>query len=464
MKNLKLLYLFVLIGLLASCDRDELLDVQPFGKVIPETVEDYRLLMNNRNDKTRMHQIDRYMTDDIRVPDGTLSDYLGFGVDSRRLDALTWSKFFGGETETDHEWMELYGQVYESLMLEENIAENGAKGSEQELQKILAELKVHRAAAYFALVNLYSVQYNSATAKVDLGVPIHANAESIEAKTPRATVQEVYDEIIKDLTEAIEMDALEESVPEINYQASEVAAYALLARTYLQMLDYEKARDAAQKALDIYPNLEDWNERLFFGFPYHVDNPEVILFKDYQSFHVPVNIYVADEVVDLFSPTDVRRLLRFQSGDNGTFITESNRQYIGPSVPEMYLIRAECNARINKGADFEKAIDDLNTLRVNRFVAGTYIDLTTADLPDAAATLTFVKEERRRELLDRGTRLFDLKRYNLEAGDNAQISITREIEGETTVLNYASPNWVVPIAKSVRNLAPEIEQFEREDL
>ena len=465
MKNIKILYLFVLIGLLASCDRDELLDVKPYNKIIPETVEEYRQWMNNRGDRIKMYEIDRYMTDDVKVPEGTLDEYLGFGVNTRRQDALTWKKYFGDIEQDDEEWLRLYEHVFESLMVEEDMLE-GVSGSEQEAQKIIAELKVHRAAAYFALVNLYSVQYDSLTAKSDLGVPIHANAQSVEAATPRASVQEVYNEVIRNLTEAIEMNALEESVPTLNYQASKVGAYAMLARVYLQMMKYEEARDAAQKALDIYSHLADWNEWLTTEYPRNTDNPEVILLKDYHVFYDPVQIYVADEVIAMFDTDDLRPDIRFTQGTNGKFMDEYNytnsKQYIGPSVPEMYLIRAECNARINDGAEFQKAIDDLNTLRVNRYATGTYVDLTIAELPTDDATLAFVKAERRRELYDRGTRLFDLKRYNLS--DPNKTTITRDIEGKITVLSPDSPNWTVPIAEKVISLAPEIEQNERENL
>ena len=430
MKNIKILYLFVLIGLLASCDRDELLNIKPYNKVLPETVEDYRSWMNSRVGRTFMYEIDRYMTDDITVPDGTYNSFVDWSQRTRYRDALTWKKIFGDIEQTDEEWLTLYEHVFESLMVEENMLEKGVSGSEQEAQKIIAELKVHRAAAYFALVNLYSVQYNPATADSDLGVPIHANAQSIEVATPRASVQEVYNEIIRNLTEAIELNALEESVPTINFQASKVGAYAVLARVYLQMMKYEEARDAAQKALDIYSHLADWNEWHATAYPKNTDNPEVILLKNFILDRKPLVAYISAEVLNLFDSDDLRPELRFMEGDKGKYIYEHDyynaRQYIGPSVPEMYLIRAECNARLElegEGGDLEQAINDLNSLRVNRYATGTYSELQTEDFPNTAAILAFVKEERRRELFDRGTRLFDLKRYNLD--DDANISIVR---------------------------------------
>ena len=452
----------MLLGLLGSCDRDELLNIEPYGKVLPETIEDYRLWMNSLDRRAVMFQVDRFMSDDIIVPKGTYAS-IGFGAQQYQ-DAVTWEKDFGDEQDVDNEWVTLYKQVYESLMIEEDILEK-LSGSEKEVQKIIAELKVHSALAYFALVNLYSVQYDPNTADSDLGVPVHSSA-SMEVSTPRASVKQVYEEIIRLLDEAIESNAMEESVPEFNFQASQVAAYAVKARVYLQMMEYEKALEAANMALQIYPDLADWNQWPTQGdYPIFFDNPEIILFKNNKTRFDLKDVYLPNEVLNLFDENDLRPDLRFRSNSNGTYINESfgygsDKQYIGPSVPEMYLIRAECNARLEDG-DLEQAINDLNTLRVNRYETGTYVPLKTEDFTDDATTLAFVKDERRRELLDRGTRLFDLKRYNLK--DTDKVTITRVVEDEniTKVLEANTIYWTVPIGRKTISLAPEIVQSPR---
>ncbi len=458
MNKFKIIYLFVVLMAFAACDRDELLDIAPYGSILPETVEDFRLLLNNRSDMVGSYLMDTYLSDEINVPDNMYGTYLS-SSSSRYYDALTWSELFGYETEEDREYTELYNTVLNSNVLIEEIT--GAVGSQEKKDKMIAELKVHRAFAYFSLVNLYSTQYVEGTAASAKGVPIKLNPD-FSGATPRVSVQEVYDQILKDINEAIESNALETTVPKLNWQASQAAAYALLAKVRLQMMDYPEALDAANKCLGIYNTLYDFNTKNPDVRNY--DNDEVIFLKEKSDF-LPFGTtpYAADDLIALYDATnDLRLSDRYLKDATGYYfdrgiIWQGYQQYIGCSVPEMYLVRAECYSRINNGADFQKAIDDLNTLRRTRYVTGTYNDLTTVELPDAANTLSFVKEERRREMADQGMRLFDIKRY-LAEGD--VINIVRTIDGE--VYSPANNNrLIVPIAQIVMQYAPEIEQSDR---
>lgn len=112
---------------------------------------------------------------------------------------------------------------------------------------------------------------------------------------------------------------------------------------------------------------------------------------------------------------------------------------LGMTTAEMYLIKAECEARAgNTGA----AAEDLKTLRRTRFY-----DQTAAE--DVQGTVQEVLDERSREM---GTvwRFFDIKRLN--GAENAGISISREILTDPTDLNSVTilevapndPRWALP--------------------
>ncbi|WP_421918609.1 RagB/SusD family nutrient uptake outer membrane protein [Marinifilum sp.] len=458
MKKFKIIYLFIILTAFAACDRDELLDIQPYGEILPETVEDFRLMLNERIERVNSYEIDVYLSDEIKVPDGTYNSYINNST-SRYYNALTWDEMFGYEDEEDREYNQLYNAVLNSNMLIREI--EGAVGSEAEKKKMIAELKVHRAFAYFSLVNLYSTQYVEATAASAKGVPIKLDPD-FSGATPRESVQAVYDVILKDLSEAIESNAMETSVPKLNWQASQAAAYALLARVKLQMMNYSEALEAANNCLGIYNTLYDSGTKED-DIP-NYDNAEIIFLKHRTEFDDWfATLYAADDLIALYDATnDLRLSDRYEKDATGYYFERDKnyrnpQSYTGCTVPEMYLIRAECYSRINSGADFQKAIDDLNTLRRTRYVTGTYNDLTTVQLPDAATTLAFVKEERRREMADQGMRLFDIKRYIAE-GD--VINIERIIEGE---LHTPANNnrLIVPIAHIVMQYAPEIEQSDR---
>lgn len=461
MKIYRILYIALFSFAFISCDRDELLDIKPYGQEIPETVEDFRLLIDYRgsnfNDKGRepLYDIDLLMGDEIKIPDDFASKYIDFLGNTRYFDALTWSENFGGPEDDDNDWETIYNQIYIANIIIESMNDASITGDDNLREQIKAEAKIHRAVAHFACVNLYSRQYTEANAAAELGIPIKDNsATGPNAKNPRASVKEVYDFVINDLNEAINSGALEESVPVYNWRASKVSAYAILARVYLQIGDYSKALDSANNCLSIYNTLSNYNvTRAIQSY----DNKELILVKRRVGSY-PINGFVNDELQNLYEVNDLRPEVRFgidyRYGTGGYVFT--SQSYVGPSVGEIYLIRAECYAR---SGEFQLAIDDLNTLRENRYVTGTFVPLTTTEIPDGPSALSFVKTERRRELAGNGLRLFDLKRYN--ALDDANISITRVIDGETTVLEANSNRWIVPIARNIFNLAPEIEQSPR---
>jgi len=110
---------------------------------------------------------------------------------------------------------------------------------------------------------------------------------------------------------------------------------------------------------------------------------------------------------------------------------------------EMYLVKAEAEARAGNTA---KAMDDLNTLMQNRMVNTTgqpFVPLTASSAPDA---LQKVLTERRKELIFRDRRWMDIKRLNLE---NANIILTRTVSGQTYTLMPNANRYAIPLPDMV---------------
>ena len=84
--------------------------------------------------------------------------------------------------------------------------------------------------------------------KTALCVPLVTEKTADVYNNKRATVEEVYNQIISDLTSAIELLQGYER-PDKRY-ANVAVANGLLARTYLAMGEYAKAAEYAQKAID----------------------------------------------------------------------------------------------------------------------------------------------------------------------------------------------------------------------
>ena len=94
-----------------------------------------------------------------------------------------------------------------------------------------AEARVARAYALFMLVNFYSRPPQSG-ADQNLGVPLPL--EWNQGQTlPRSTVQEVYDQIIDDLTSAVTLFDDQDN-PGVVYRLGSTAAELLLSRVHLQ--------------------------------------------------------------------------------------------------------------------------------------------------------------------------------------------------------------------------------------
>src|SRR5690606_4378892 len=77
----------------------------------------------------------------------------------------------------------------------------------------------------------------------------------ISVPSTRATVKETYDRIIEDLLEALPMLPLK---PLYKTRPSKPAAFALLARTYLSMRDYDNALKYSDSCLKLYDTLIDY--------------------------------------------------------------------------------------------------------------------------------------------------------------------------------------------------------------
>lgn len=462
---MKTIYSYILLAALLSfsCDRDKLLDLKPFDDIIPSTVEDFRRLLDYHYyyepemlsdvGVAHLYSIDLFMTDEYQVLGGAFENQ--FSTHIRFRDAVTWEKDFGALNTEDFDWAVLYKTILTANVVIEGMNDPKITGDETLKNILKSEAKVHRALAYFSLVNLYSKQYNATSADTDLGVPIKLTSKP-EIQIPRASVKKVYDLILNDLKDVIEINALPMGKQKIGTRPSMAAAYAVLAKTHLAMGAYQKALTAANKSLQNYNTLLDMNSIIFY--PESINNPEGIVIKK-AALEGPRGMYAADDLIALYDPSDLRLeyYMALPEDPNNPYMLQRTNIIedswpLSPTTPELYLIRAECNARVG---DLNAVDDDLNAIGQNRIPGYTPLPNYT----DRATALEAVKIERRKELVGKGVRLFDLKRYN--AFDNANISLTRIIDGTTHTLEANSNRWIVPIARSVLAQDPSLEQSPR---
>ena len=456
------IYGLLFIALLTnSCSK--FLEVTPKGKFLPETVADYELFMNDPVMAYAGYGNEEFMTDDINYNDSLLAGM----NDSRAAKSYLWTKDLMKELEDDPEWNNSYSNIYNCNLVLSKIG-TATGGTPEDVSRLTAEAKIRRAYHLFHLANLFGNDYQAATAGTDLAVPILL-VPDLEAKTKRATVQEVYDQVIKDLNEAISESGL--PVMGRNYiHPGKAAAYALQARVYLYMGNYAAAQKAADAALALKSTLLDHNTFSYpnpakptaavTGRPSVDANPENIFTTTNSFSGIITRFLISPELLSILGEKDLRYVYTFtRLTSKGTPSPSPYPDYIANyinysiGVPEMMLIKAECLARNNSK---DEAISLLNTLRKKRFKAADYADLTAATADDA---LVQVLAERRRELMYHGLRWFDLKRLNRDP--RFKKDLTRTYKGVTYTLPANGPRYLLQIAPKIISINPAIIQNPR---
>ena len=319
----------------------------------------------------------------------------------------------------------------------------------EQFNQICGEAYFARALAYSELIKLYCKDYNKDTASTDPGVVIVTRYNTDEPMV-RASLQESYQRVIKDLEDAAElMDIDEQSFSGALYSSSyfnEYTVYALRARVALYMKDYDTAIEYASKVIDsgfyaLSPtNVEISSGMSHFTYMWQYDEATEIIWKvgytinsyggalgqpffnyDYRSMkpdYVP-----AEWVLALYDQSDLRYgnyFYTYQTGyehglqwpllvkyfGNMNFF---NSNILHTSMPkpfrlaEQYLIRAEAYAMRE---EYTLAGNDIATLRAARYESyGSSVSM------NKSTAMEIIEQERVKELYMEGFRLMDLKRW-----------------------------------------------------
>ena len=125
--------------------------------------------------------------------------------------------------------------------------------STTKLQQAKAEALLCRAYNHFMLANVFCKHYTDATASTDLGIPYMTGLEEqLNLHHDRGTVAEVYENIDKDLQEALPLIGDDNySVPKFHF--NQKAAYGFATRFYLFYEKFDKAIECADECLGSAP-------------------------------------------------------------------------------------------------------------------------------------------------------------------------------------------------------------------
>lgn len=460
MRNKIYLFLLCLTGCLISCD--SFLDIQPKGIVIPRYYEDYEKLINYAQLLKASDSYPNFMTDDVYLPDDGDVDFNSLEVPHRNL--YTFQAEIFGDAETDGLWKYSYEHIYYYNTIIEGVMEVEDATLDKK-RSLRAEALVGRAFEYLTLVNAYANHYDKNTAATDPGVPLMLDKEINKSNLERATVQQVYDQILTDLdTAALYLPNKQKTA----YRASKPVGLGMLARMYLYMGNYDEALKYAKLSLTENSSLLDLKNYSVvdpeksigrIDVPYGADNPENIYIRLAPwTFGFSGTAFGSDELVALYDhDNDMRFKLFFSNyawGVNYDHYLWMPYIYanMAMSVPEVILIAAECEARVGSKDQAMLYLDQLLEYRIVGYQ------------PQTAATnqeaLDKVLAERRKEMCMLGcTRVIDLKRLNREP--RYAKTITHVANGQTYTLAPDSPRYIFPIPPKVLSFNPNMEPNKR---
>lgn len=458
----KLAYMILsLVGLMTFTSCDDYLDIVPKGNKIPTTLADFEALLRDEYTigyvpvTNALYLLnDRYLSESY-LNNVTLNsaNYM-WNEDADRVTL---------NNSDESTYYNAYRAISSCNLLIENVP-TATEATDAERNEVLAYAHVVRAINYFTVVNYYADTYESATASETQGVPLITSA-NINTAYEQVSVQEIYDFMIQDIEEAINLGLPEESMTIIHPNLG--AAYALLARIYLQMSNYTEALRYANLALEQNDQLYDW-----ISF-YETNKSSIEQDGVYPSLSTPMgytyteNYYfrcgeanpnysnrepdIPVERAERFEEGDARFLsrwkLRTQNQDTYYYgMCRGYYNYGGLTTCEVYLIKAECLARQAAGNDFSEAMETLNAVRQTRILPEYYQPSSATSLADAIEQIRRTKDN---ELILSLVPFADARRFNAE-GTYAR-TMTKTHNGNTYTLSPDSHLWIMPFPAGAIN-------------
>lgn len=425
--------------------KKEFLEITPKGKQVAVTTKDYELILNANYLLTS--SAGAFLGDDIAAlrpyfAQLTIRKQRLFKFESRiyESDQLP-EELSGGETYINR--LYLFNKIINEVM-------DSKGGTDAQKRAILAEARAGRAICNFMFLSDFTTPYIQGTATTDLGIPNLTKADVTLTEFKRLTKQESYDLIIKDLNEA-----MPDLGPLVHrHKISKLAAQFYLARVYFAMQKYEIAHPILDEAIlekstatiplglyDYTQVLDPLNPNTWFPVQYGLvlANQPHPMDNIQQIYEIGVSVgdfgggganafVLSPQTMELFDPLDKRPNLFDNMEFDGAleFPLKMRRSLgfttpVGPSIADLYLMRAECRARANNLAG---AVADVQLLRAKR--SGNSA-VPAAVAANKEALVRYILDERIREFAFTGLRWLDMRRLYKDEVYGGHVKFRHEI-------------------------------------
>lgn len=332
---------------------------------------------------------------------------------------------------------------------------------QDDYDQVVGEAYALRGLAYFDMVKMYAQHYTFTADASHPGVPIVLESD-VTNQPSRATVAAVYDQIISDLSQGI---TLMNQVRNGAYMMTENAARALLSRVYLYMEDYQNAVAMADAVIGsgdyalvtgqayVDQFVDGGSSEAIFELQYtDVDNQGSDCLGCMYTASGYGDYLPARDLLDLIDPADLRmQMFVVDPALTGIYAAHRVNKWPTPqqtdNIPvvrlsEVYLNRAEANARLGNDAEAQA---DLDLIRQRGLATAPAVTATGQALIDE------ILIERRIELGYEGHRIHDLMR-------NRQDIVRVDVTGDVANMAYPCQFCILPIPEWEVNANPNIAQ------
>lgn len=479
MKTKHILYGCLLGGAMLVSSCSDFTDVQPKGKNLLSTTTQLEMLLN-REFYMSSGDGPQFLGDLITTLNN-VPNLLSQPTPTRTSIILEWDASLQDRlaelTASDDEYDSYYGVIGQvaNPILSHIDAATGDPAVKNQLR---CEALTLRAYFHYLVVNKFAKAYNPATAAEDPGVPYVLETQDVAQPTVKMTVQEVYDHILADVQEAIDLDGMP-TVAVNRMRMSKPCAYAVKALALLSMQRFDEAEEAARQALALNGAVDNYYEMLTTsadatGNPYNVLlRPQLECQEDmFFTYYMEYFEALTPESMERFEPgyatlelidTDKKMYAGIMPGmatsmlglDDRYIMTmdlSSGWNMAGLRTTQMYLIVAE--AEIHKG-NYAEAMHALDAIRVNRLAPETYQPLEGTVTTEADA-IRHLKQVSHGENIYSVYNFIHRKRWNQVSG--WEETFTKTLAGNTYTLTPDSPLWIFPFGQNVLSNNPNITQ------
>lgn len=438
--------LLVSLLLITSCKK--YLNILPTGAKIPTTLADFEALLRDEygNQRTDITQAILLLNDRFETS-SNLNYYPLYKANYMWDESADRISMNNSDEAT---YYNSYTAISTCNLIIQH-APTATDATESDRKTVTAQAKIIRALNYYVLANFYAETYTASTASSTLSVPLITSAE-VNAPYKQVTIQEIYDFILADIHSAIpDLPAKSATIIHPNIGA----AWALAARVYLQMEQYDQALDAADKALAQNNELYDWTA-YYETYKAQINTPDsYVRSPSPMGYDYKENYYFrhgSRNSTGAESNLRIDRTSRFETGDarfasrwklrtvgSDTYyygMTSGFYNYGGLTTTEVYLIKAECLAR--KG-DLPGAMDNLNKVRVKRILPANYAPLSATTTEQA---VNYIRRTKENELIFSIVPFADARRLNKDP--KYARTLTKTENGANYSLGPNSHLWVMP--------------------